>query len=227
LTVCHAFEMVVHRRSPKNKKKGEGSMLTLHHANGSRSARVLWLLEELELPYELVELEFHPRALKTEDHKKQHPLGRVPVLQDGDVTLYESGAIIQYLLARHAPGKLNPPVQSEDYPAYLQWFHYTEGTMMPPINTIVTQTMLLPPDRRNADVLAMAQRLAGKVLEPVNQQLLNKDYLIGDFSAADVMLGHAMFVSDRLQLVTDQFEGLTGYVQRIKARPAFKKAISI
>ena len=201
-------------------------MLTLHHAKGSRSARIIWLLEEMGLDYNLHKLEFHPRALKTEEHKKLHPLGRVPVLQDGDVTLYESGAITEYLLARHGDGKLNPAVSDPEYPLYLQWLFYTEGTMMPPINTIVTQTLLLPPDRRNADVLAMAQRLAGKVLQPIEDQMADRDYLLGDFSAADTMLGHAVVISEQLDLIGDYFPNLTLYIERIKSRPAFQKAMA-
>jgi len=201
-------------------------MLTLYHAKNTRSARIIWLLEELGLDYNLVALEFHPKSLKSEEHKARHPLGRVPVLEDGDVTLFESGAIAQYILARHAAGKLAPAVEDAAFPTYLQWFHYTEGTLMPPINTIVTQTLLLPPERRSEDVLGMAQRLAKKVLEPVNEQLADKEYLIGDFSAADIMLGHAIFVSDRLQLVGDNMENLKNYVSRIKARSSFQTAIS-
>ncbi|OUR77262.1 glutathione S-transferase [Alphaproteobacteria bacterium 46_93_T64] len=202
-------------------------MLKLHHAKGSRSARIIWLLEELGLEYEINELEFHPRALKTDEHKKRHPLGRVPVLQDGDVTLFESGAIIQYILARYADGNLYPATDDPAFPAYLQWFHYVEGTLMPPIGTIVTQTVLLPPERRNADVLAMAERLASKVLGPINTVLIDNEYLIGDFSAADVMLGHAVAMCANLQLVNDGHPNLQAYVERIKLRPAFAKAMSL
>lgn len=201
-------------------------MLTLHHAPGSRSARILWLLEEMGLDYTLNKMEFHPRALKTDEHKERHPLGRVPVLDDGDTRLFESGAITEYLITRHGDGKLRPEASSPLYPEYLQWFHYTEGTMMPPINTIVTHTVLLPPERRNQDMLDMAQRLAGKVLAPVDKQVADKDYLIGDFSGADIMLGHAMAISQRLKLVDDAYPNLMAYIERIKERPAFQKAMA-
>lgn len=200
-------------------------MLTLHHAPGSRSARILWLLEEMGLDYNLNKMEFHPKDLKKPEHKERHPLGRVPVLDDGDVRLFESGAIAQYLLARHGDGTMAPAVDDPRFPEYLQWFHYTEGTMMPPINTIVTQTVLLPPERRNKEVLEMAQRLAGKVLAPVNAAVTDREYLIGDFSGADIMLGHAMVVSQRLKLVDDSLSNLQAYIERIKARPAFQKAM--
>ncbi|MEP3245689.1 MAG: glutathione S-transferase family protein [Sneathiella sp.] len=201
-------------------------MLTLHHAPGSRSARILWLLEEMGLDYSLNKMEFHPRALKTDEHKERHPLGRVPVLDDGDIRLFESGAIAEYLITRHGDGTLRPEINSPLYPEYLQWFHYTEGTMMPPINTIVTHTVLLPPERRNQEMLDMAQRLAGKVLAPVDRQVADKDYLIGDFSGADIMLGHAMVISQRLKLVNDAYPNLMAYIERIKERRAFQKAMA-
>ena len=201
-------------------------MLTLHFAPNSRAGRILWLLEELELPYELNRMDFHPKDLKSDAHRARHPLGRVPVLDDGDVSIYESGAIVEYVLERHKNGGLKPAVDSPLYPDYLQWFHYCEGMVMPPVNTIVVQTVLLPPDRRDETALGQAQRLLTKALAPVEEALAGKDYLIGDFSAADVMLGHACFMSNRLGCVTDDMINLKGYVARIAARPAFDKAIN-
>ncbi len=201
-------------------------MLKLHFAPNSRAGRILWLLEELELPYELNRMDFHPKDLKSDDHRARHPLGRVPVLDDGDVSIYESGAIVEYVLERHKNGGLKPSVESPEFPAYLQWFHYCEGMVMPPINTIVVQTVLLPPERRDEKALEQAKRLLTKSLAPVEEALAGKDYLIGDFSAADIMLGHACFMSNRLGCVPDEMVNLKGYVERIAARPAFNKAIN-
>ena len=201
-------------------------MLTIHFAPNSRAGRIVWLLEELGLPYELNRMDFHPKDLKSDEHRARHPLGRVPVLDDGDVQIYESGAIVEYVLARHTDGALKPAVDAPEFPAYLQWFHYCEGMVMPPVNTIVVQTLLLPPDRRDETALAQAQRLLTKALQPVDEQLEGKDYLIGDFSAADIMLGHACFMSNRLGCVTDEMQNLKGYVDRVAARPAFQKAMS-
>ena len=201
-------------------------MLKLHFAPNSRASRIMWLLEELELPYELNRMDFHPKDLKSDEHRERHPLGRVPVLEDGDVSIYESGAIVEYILARHKDGGLKPSVDSSLYPEYLQWFHYCEGMVMPPVNTIVVQTVLLPPDRRDETVLSQAQRLLTKSWAPVEEAMTGRDYLIGDFSAADVMLGHACFMSNRLGCISDDMPNLKGYVQRIAARPAFDKAIN-
>ena len=201
-------------------------MLTLHFAPNSRAGRILWLLEELALPYELNRMDFHPKDLKSDVHRARHPLGRVPVLDDGDISIFESGAIVEYILERHKNGGLKPDVASPLFPEYLQWFHYCEGMVMPPINTIVVQTILLPPDRRDEKVLGQAQRLLTKALEPVNDALAGRDYLIGDFSGVDIMLGHACFMSQRSGCVTDEMTHLLAYIARIAARPAFDKAIN-
>jgi glutathione S-transferase len=201
-------------------------MLKLHFAPNSRAGRIVWLLEELQLPYELNRMEFHPKDLKSDAHRARHPLGRVPVLEDGDVSIYESGAIVEYILERHKNGGLKPAVDSPEFPYYLQWFHYSEGMVMPPVNTIVVQTVLLPPDRRDETVLAQAQRLLTRALAPVDEALAGKEYLIGNFSAADIMLGHACFMSNRLGCVTDDMKNLKAYVERIATRPAFQKAMN-
>ena len=202
-------------------------MLTLHFAPNSRAGRIVWLLEELELEYDINKMAFNPKDLKSDEHRARHPLGRVPVLDDGDVRIYESGAIVEYVIERHKNGGLKPEVSDPLYPEYLQWFHYCEGMVMPPVNTIVVQTLLLPPDRRDETVLGQAQRLLAKALEPVDESLAGRDYLIGAFSAAEVMLGHACFMSNRLGCVSDEMGNLKGYVERISERPAFKTAIEM
>ncbi|MEM9668400.1 MAG: glutathione S-transferase family protein [Pseudomonadota bacterium] len=206
-------------------------MLTVHFAPNSRAGRIIWLMEELGLPYEVNRMAFHPKDLKSDEHRARHPLGRIPVLEDGDVMIYESGAIIEYVLARHANneggGGLKPAVDAPEFPAYLQWFHYCEGMVMPPINTIVVHTLLLPEDRRDATALGQAQRLLTKAIAPVDETLAGKDYLIGDFSAADLMLGHSCFMANRLGCVPDEMANLKAYVQRISERPAFQTAITM
>ena len=203
-------------------------MLTLHFCSNSRSQRVLWTLEELKLPYTLNKIKFHPSELKSEEHKKRHPLGRVPVLEDDDVTLFESGAIIDYIIEKYDDNReLKPNKNSKDFPNYLQWYHYCEGMVMPPMNQIVVQTLLLPPERRDETVLNQAKNLLTKSLTPVNENLADKEYLIGEFSAADLMLGHSCFMANRLGCVSDEMSNIKAYVERIKARPAFTKAITL
>jgi glutathione S-transferase len=202
-------------------------MLKLHFAPNSRAGRIVWLLEELGLPYDINKMAFHPKDLKSDEHRARHPLGRVPVLEDDGVSIYESGAIVEYVFAKHTDGGLKPSVDAPEFPTYLQWFHYCEGMVMPPVNTIVVQTILLPPERQNKEALEQAQRLLTKALQPIDEALDGKDYLIGDFSGADIMLGHAIFMSNRLGCVSEEMQNIKGYVERIQARPAFQTAITM
>tara|TARA_B100001540_G_scaffold304524_1_gene314386 strand:- start:2000 stop:2611 length:612 start_codon:yes stop_codon:yes gene_type:complete len=202
-------------------------VLKLHFAPNSRASRTLWLLEELGLEYELNRMDFSPQDLKSDAHRARHPLGRVPVLEDGEVSIFESGAIAEYILERHKNGGLKPDADDPRFPEYLQWFHYCEGMVMPPVNTIVVHTLLLPPDRQDATVRGQAERLLAKAWGPVEQAMQGRDYLIGDFSAADTMLGHSCIMSKRLGIITDEaFPNLSAYADRLLARPACAKAFA-
>ena len=202
-------------------------MLIVHFAPNSRAGRIIWLLEELGLPYEVNKMRFHPEDLKSEMHRARHPLGRVPVLEDDGKIIWESGAIVEYILECHEKADLKPDKRDPSFPAYLQWFHYCEGMVMPPVNTIVVQTVLLPPDRRDETLLSQAKKLLTRALEPVNTELSGRDYLIGNFSAADIMLGHACFMSNRLGCVPEEMSNLKRYVANISSRPAFDLAINM
>ena len=202
-------------------------MLKVHFVAGTRAGRVVWLLEELGLDYEVNIMPFTKEGLKSSGHRARHALGRVPVLEDGDISIFESGAIIDYVLERHKNGGLKPSSDAPEFPFYLQWYHYCEGMVMPPMNQIVVQTILLPPDRRDETVLNQAKNLLTKSLAPVNENLADKDYLIGDFSGADIMLGHSCFMANRLGCVNDEMINIKDYVARIADRSAFQKAITM
>jgi len=202
-------------------------MLKVHFVANTRAGRVVWLLEELGLEYEVNIMPFTKEGLKSPEHRARHALGRVPVLEDGEISIFESGAIVDYILERHKNGGLKPSADDANFPYYLQWYHYCEGMVMPPMNQIVVQTLLLPPDRRDETVLNQAKNLLTKSLAPVNENLSGKDYLIGDFSAADIMLGHSCFVANRFGCVSDEMEHIKQYVERIAKRAAFQKAISL
>ena len=202
-------------------------MIKLYLTPNTRAGRVAWLLEELNMEYELEILPFTKEGLKSPEHRARHALGRVPVIEDGDISIFESGAIIQYILDKYDDKGLKPAIESNDYPYYLQWFHYCEGMVMPPMNQIVVQTVLLPPDRRDEVVLNQATNLLSKALKPVNEFLEGKDYLIGDFSAADCMLGHSCFMSNRFGTVSDEMQNIKRYISNIESRSAFQKAITL
>ena len=200
--------------------------MKIYHAPNSRSVRIVWLFEELGLPYELEKFALGAPEMRTPDYRRVHPMGRVPALQDGNVTLLESGAIVEYVLARHGNGRMVPPVSSPDFPAYLQWLHYAEGMLMPQVNVIVVETMFLPPEKRNAENLARARKLLTKMLEPVDAQLAGREYLAGEFSGADIMTGHACVVSTKLGADVSDKPNVAAYVERLLARPALRKAFA-
>lgn len=202
-------------------------MLKVHFVANTRAGRVVWLLEELGLEYEVNIMPFTKEGLKSPEHRARHALGRVPVLEDGEISIFESGAIIDYILERHKNGGLKPSPDDVNFPYYLQWYHYCEGMVMPPMNQIVVQTLLLPPDRRDETVLNQAKNLLTKSLVPINENLAGKEYLIGNFSAADLMLGHSCFMANRFGCVSDEMEYIKQYVERIANRTAFQKAISL
>jgi glutathione S-transferase len=198
--------------------------MKIHFAPNTRAVRIVWLFEELGLPYELERYKLGDPAMRSAEYRKVHPMGRVPALQDGDVTIFESGAIVEYVLARYGNGRMMPKVASPDFPAYLQWLHYAEGMIMPPVNTIVVETILLPPERRNQGNVDRATKLLGQMLSAVDQHLAGREYLAGEFSGADIMTGHACTVAARLKADVSDKPNVAAYIARINARPALQRA---
>tara|TARA_E500000331_G_scaffold60633_1_gene55210 strand:- start:1 stop:609 length:609 start_codon:yes stop_codon:yes gene_type:complete len=198
--------------------------MKIHHAPNSRSVRALWLFNELDLPYELEIYPLGDKSMRTPEYLKVHPLGRVPALEDGDLTIFESGAIVQYVLDRYGNGTMVPNSASPDYPTYLQWLHYAEGMIMPQINIIVVETIFLPEERRNQTNVDRATKLLTRMLTAVDMHLLDREFLAGEFSGADIMTGHACIVSGRLGADISDKPNVAAYIDRLEARPALQKA---
>lgn len=199
--------------------------MKLYYAQNTRAVRIAWLLEELGLPYEIEKFQLGSPEMRSPDYRKVHPMGRVPALEDGDITLFESGAIVEWVLAVHGNGRLQPPVGTKEFAQYLQWFHYCEGMIMPPINTIVVETILLPPERRSEANAKRAIKLLSQMLAAVETHMEGRDYLAGDFTAADIMTGHSVTVSrEMLKLDFSALPNLDAYADRLLARPALQKA---
>ena len=198
--------------------------MKIHHAPNSRSVRALWLFNELDLPYELEIYPLGDKSMRTPEYLKVHPLGRVPALEDGDLTIFESGAIVQYVLDRYGNGTMVPNSASPDYPTYLQWLHYAEGMIMPQINIIVVETIFLPEERRNQTNVNRATKLLTRMLTAVDMHLQDREFLAGEFSGADIMTGHACIVSGRLGADISDKPNVAAYIDRLEARPALQKA---
>ena len=201
--------------------------MKVHHIPNTRSVRVIWLLEELGLKYDVEKYELNPKSLRTEEYTKIHPMNRVPSLEDGDVTMFESGAIVQYLLARYGEGRLQPAVDSPMFPRYLQWLHYCEGMLMPQVNVIVIQTILLPEERRNPEALAQARKQLTRMMSAVETELAGQEHLAGEFSAADIMTGHACMVAERLGADVSDKPNVSAYNKRLSERPALVRARAV
>jgi glutathione S-transferase len=199
-------------------------MITLYHAPRTRSVRIRWLLEELGVPYELRTVEFS-RPSRT--FSQRTPLGKLPVVEDGDVVICESGAILEYILERHDEGRLAPRVGSPLRGPFLQWVHFAEGTAYPPLGVIVWHTLY----KRDADslpsVIEDAQERARAALDFVEQAISGREYLLGEaFSGADIMMGFTLAVARALGVLDDRYPGLARYLSRLEARSAFQRAIA-
>ena len=198
--------------------------MKIFHAPNTRSVRIVWLFEELGLPYEIESYKLGDPSMRAPDYLKVHPMGRVPVLQDKNMKIFESGAIVQYVLEKYGDGKFVPPSASSDFGTYLQWFHYAEGMIMPQVNIIVVESILLPEDRRNKVNLERATKLLTRMLTAVEAGLDDHEFLAGDFSGADIMTGHACVVAARLGADLSDKPNVTAYTKRLEARPALQKA---
>ena len=199
--------------------------MKLYYSPASRAVRVAWLLEELGLEYEVQKFALGDRAMREPDYLSVHPMGRVPALEYRGVTLFESGAIIQYILANYANGQFIPEVGTPEFAQYLQWFHYAEGMIMSPMNTLVVETILLPAERRTEVNVKRSTKLLGQMLHAVNLNLANKEYLVGDhMTAAEFMTGHAVIMAQRFGIDMTDKPNIPPYVARLEARDAFQRA---
>lgn len=197
--------------------------MKVYFAPNSRAVRTVWLLEEIGLPYELERFKLGQKEMRGPEYTRLNPNGRVPTLVDGDTTITESTAIAQYLGAKHAP-HLIPGPDAWNFATFLQWLHYAEGMIMPPVNNYVVETILLPPERRNEAMAARALKLLNRTLGAAEAHMGDREYLAGDFTIADTITGHAVIISRRLGADFSQAPNLSAYADRLEARPAFVAA---
>jgi len=197
-------------------------MITVHHLNESRSQRILWLLEELQLPYEI---KFYRRDAATNlappELTAVHALGKSPVITDGDRTIAESGAIVDYIVRRHGDGRLAPDPATAEFDKYQEWLHYSEGSAMLPL------MLLLYTLRLGEGGAPLQDRIDSEIenhLGYVDRSLEGRDYFMGDFTAADVQMSFVGEVGRAFGRLADK-PALNAWVDRIHARPAYKAAL--
>ena len=201
--------------------------MKLYFAPKSRAVRTAWLLYELELDFEIERFELGAKEMRSPEYLKINPNARVPTLDDGDVRITESGAIAQYLAAKYGNGRFVPDVSSPEFPVYLQWLHYGEGMIMGAMNNFVVETVFLPPEKSSQVHADRAFKLLGRYLLAVDTHLTDREYLAGDFSIADTITGHACFMSEWFGVDLSAMPYLAAYLDRLKARPAFQKALAL
>jgi len=198
-------------------------MIVVHHLNDSRSQRILWLLEELGLPYEIKPYQRDAQTrLAPPELKKVHPLGKSPVITDGNRTIIESGAIIDYVIRRHGKGRLQPAPESPEYDEYVQWMHYAEGSAMLPLMLNLYTTRL-------GDAAApLKPRIDGEIanhLAYIDSALKGRQFLLGDtLTGADIQMSFVGEVAGAFGQRA-QYPNLDAWTKRLHERPAFKKAL--
>lgn len=202
--------------------------MKLYFAPNTRAVRSAWLLFELGLDFDLHRFEkLGDPTMRSPEFLAISPNGRVPVLEDGEVLLFESPAIAQYLAARYDDGALVPEVGSANFPTYLQWLHYGEGMIMGPMNNYVVETIILPPERRSDAHAKRALKLMARVLQAANDHLADRKYLAGEFSIADTITGHACIMCERFGVDFAEMPHLKAYVDRLLQRPPLQKALEL
>jgi glutathione S-transferase len=198
-------------------------MIKVHHLNESRSQRILWLLEELAEPYELVTYQRDAATrLAPPELKAVHPLGKSPVLEDGDVKLIESGAIVEYLAANYGKGRLGLERGEPDWPAYITWLHYAEGSAMLPL------MLQLYTSRLGEAAAPLHPRIESEIanhLGYISGELGGKAFLLGEhLSGADIQISFALEVARAFGKL-QAYQNLSDYLDRLHARPAWKAAL--
>ena len=211
-------------------------MLTVHHLNNSRSQRVLWLLEELGVPYEIVRYQRQPDMRAPKELRAIHPLGKSPVITDNGNTVAESGAIVEYLIDTYGNGRLIPPPKTPERLRYTYWLHYAEGSAMLPLLLKLLFTVM--PKRAPALLRPLVRKVSSQVLAAfVNPQLkehmafweneLGKsEWFAGDeFTAADIQMSFPLEAAAARTNLEEGHPKAMAFLRRIHARPAYQRAL--
>ena len=215
-------------------------MIILHHLNNSRSQRILWMLEELGLEYEL---KHYQRDLKTmlapPELEQVHPLGKSPVLTDGDITVAESGAIIEYLAATYGEGTLLPPLGSPEHRQYIYWLHYAEGSLMPQLllQLVFSKVKSAPmPFFIRPVAKAIANNVMSAFVQPnidrnmrfIEQHLADNSFFAGErMSGADIQMSFPLEAAVARASLGNKFPNIVAYVARFQALPAYRRALEV
>jgi glutathione S-transferase len=198
-------------------------VVTIYHLSTSRSERVIWLMEELGEPYDLKR--FQRVKMRTPPEMFAiHPLGKSPLIRDGDLMIVESGAILEYLAEKYGKGRLVPDKSSDDYGRYLQWMHFAEGSLLPVLFATLRATGAFggPP----TDDLEALKKNSDRYLDFVEGELTRPYFAGAEFTAADIMMMYALRWVDRIADL-EKYPRIKAYRARIAARPTYVKSMAI
>lgn len=200
-------------------------MLTIYHVPMTRSLRVVWLCEEMGIPYELkIETLLQP----SRELLQANPVGSIPGIRDGDVRMAESSAILQYLTQRYGPTPLALGADHPRFPDYLQYLAYGEGSMSAYLNAIMATRFRAPPDQQQNATVDLAKGMFLRSTAALGHKLRKgADYLAGDFTAADISVGFALGMGEALGLADQYPAPVVAYFDRLKARPALQTAMAL
>ena len=202
-------------------------MITVYHLSTSRSERIIWLMEELALPYQIERFERESNGAAPEALRDVHPLGRAPVIRDNDLVLAESGAIVDYIVHRYGGDTLAVPPPDSRYARYLYWLHFAEGSLMTLLLVALALTRV-PEGSKSPAGVRVAARMQ-QMLSFVDSELSDGPWFVGErFTAADIMMAFP-FTTMRLFLEYDlaPYRRIVAYLERIEARPAYRKAMAV
>lgn len=203
-------------------------MLTIYHAPRSRSLRVVWLAEELGLPYRLHSLEMFSPAMQAPAYLAIHPLGKVPAIDDGGFILWETTAILAYLIGRYSEGALLPPRETQLGARALQWMDFGENPLTVVMGETAAHAGPMPEARRIPALVTRGRAVAPSLVAVVEQALGERPFILGEqFSAADIMLGFGLGIARHLGFVDEGTPRTLAYSDRLTARPAYQRAAAV
>ena len=198
-------------------------MLTIYHVPGTRSLRPIWLCYELGLPVEVATIDFSPAYRNSAEWRAISPGGKVPVLRDGDLTMFESGAMVEYILERYGNGRLRPAPGTAESALHHQWCWFAEATLIRPLGT---NRFARHKGESAEELVAEAVEKTRSSISVVESAIADRDYLLGPvFGAADIMMGYSLELLASLKVLDDRYPACQTYLNRLRVRDAFERAM--
>jgi glutathione S-transferase len=199
-------------------------LLKIYHVRGTRSVRPIWLCHELDLTIEIAPIDFSPTFRNSPEWRAISPAGKVPVMTDDGLTMFESGAMVEYILERYGEGRLRPPPGTAESALHHQWCWFSEATLARPLGL---NRLMKNKAEPHGSVAADAEQKARDCLMVVDHAVSDREFLLGSqFGAADVMMGYSLELLAHLKVLDDLYPKALAYLGRLRLRDAFKRAMS-